>query len=263
MAAPTRTDAEFRRAAARARQAERQARFAAGTAPAHLVHGKASTYSKWGCHCGPCTAAATAARTKTRPVVEPEAPPGIVHGSPAGYRSGCLCDLCLAYSARAKAQENATTRARRARQHQQMADGLAPASVKHGRFSTYREWGCKCVPCTRAAMKAGRLSKARAKKKAYDLQYPEAVAARRWVMQRKSPTVSVPAAVRRGMEWTSADLETVARNDLTAAQLAGLLGRTVYAVRRARSDLNRTRRLADVMDTELPRFTEALERLAQ
>lgn len=85
-------------------------------------------------------------------------------------------------------------------------------------------------------------------------------------MKRRSQTASESRATRRGMEWTSTDLETVARNDLTAAELARLLGRTVYAVRRVRSDLNlnrNPRRLADVMDTELPRFTEALERLAQ
>lgn len=164
MAAPTRTDAgaEFRRAVRRAQYAERVARAAARNDPAGLVHastepvhGSVSTYKR-GCHCRPCTAAATAARAKNRPAVQPKE---IVHGSPAGYRSGCLCDLCQTYPTRAKARENAATRARRARQHQQMADGLAPASVKHGRFSTYREWGCRCIPCTRAATKAGRLSK--------------------------------------------------------------------------------------------------------
>lgn len=46
-------------------------------------------------------------------------------------------------------------------------------------------------------------------------------------------------ATRHGAEWTGPELEILARRDLTARQIATMLGRTLGAVNAARSKLNR------------------------
>lgn len=70
------------------------------------------------------------------------------HGRPSTYNAGCRCAPC----------RRATTAYMRQRRQQRMdsralVDGrlVAPvATEKHGHDATYRNWGCRCVPCTEA-----------------------------------------------------------------------------------------------------------------
>lgn len=49
---------------------------------------------------------------------------------------------------------------------------------------------------------------------------------------------SVPLAVRSHQEWTGAELELAARRDLSARQVASMLNRTFYAVKKIRGKIN-------------------------
>ena len=50
---------------------------------------------------------------------------------------------------------------------------------------------------------------------------------------------SLESATRSGVQWTGPEMELLARRDLTARQIAGMLGRTYYAVANARWRLQR------------------------
>lgn len=64
-------------------------------------------------------------------------------------------------SPRDEARRRVEAKRRRIRARK-MAAGEAPASVQHGRDSTYVNWGCRCVPCTDAhAQAAARRRQAR------------------------------------------------------------------------------------------------------
>jgi len=78
--------------------------------PSH-VHGKSSTYRKWGCRCEPCTNANTTAT-----------------------RSDRAARFALRVVDRTTGRLVAPV----------------PAS-QHGRPGTYKEHGCRCEPCTHAA----------------------------------------------------------------------------------------------------------------
>lgn len=45
-------------------------------------------------------------------------------------------------------------RKRRLNRYGRMAMGEAPKSVKHGKDSTYVNWGCRCTRCTQAHAEA-------------------------------------------------------------------------------------------------------------
>jgi hypothetical protein len=63
------------------------------------------------------------------------------HGSGSLYRQGCRCKKCrVAHTAR-------TIRRTAERTRLLAAD---PSLAPHGRASTYRNWGCRCRPCTTA-----------------------------------------------------------------------------------------------------------------
>jgi len=124
----------------------------------------------------------------------------VSHGC-SGYTAGCRCETCTA-AVRASHRASEPLRRERAR----AADY---ETVKHGTRPGY-DAGCRCPDCTGANTKVTRSS----------------------IVPRYERTL--PGARNNGKEWTSADLEIVTRGDLTPAELAQLLGRTLYAVLRAR-----------------------------
>lgn len=68
------------------------------------------------------------------------------HGTRTRYNDGCRCEECV--------EENRqdSVRRRRAREAARvMVDGR-PVAVgpEHGKVATYANWGCRCLPCTRA-----------------------------------------------------------------------------------------------------------------
>lgn len=71
--------------------------------------------------------------------------PLIQHGTPARFRSGCRCKLCVN-------RQKACRSKRRLIQLQRHLDMLAKDfnCVKHGSLSTYTNWGCRCVDCSEA-----------------------------------------------------------------------------------------------------------------
>jgi hypothetical protein len=64
----------------------------------------------------------------------------LVHGTMHGYLSHkCRCELCRA------ANTAAQTKLRKSRHTRGIPDG-----VKHGRYTTYNNWGCRCDDCYQA-----------------------------------------------------------------------------------------------------------------
>jgi len=137
-----------------------------------------------------------AARTR-RPVTPIELPPGLAHGTIEAYRAGCSCEPC-------RAANRADSRARRAERR------ATPFElIPHGEGG-YSNYGCHCETCLAAGSKRNADH--------YD--------ARLRAAGRK----------RSKRMWTPEQDAVLARTDLTAAQAAGLVGRSATAVncRRAR-----------------------------
>ena len=75
---------------------------------------------------------------KPRPKRKPGRPAGTYeHGHPAKYKQGCHCDEC-------KAGVTAQFREWRAQARQ---DPTAADRAGHGKYTTYRNHGCRCAPC--------------------------------------------------------------------------------------------------------------------
>lgn len=68
------------------------------------------------------------------------------------------------------------------------------------------------------------------------------IRARRWTAQKASETL--PTARNRRKEWTGPELELASRTDLTAVQVALMIGRTASAVETQRSNMRRDPRRA-------------------
>jgi hypothetical protein len=175
----------------RKRRAGRRDRVEAGD-PA-VPHGKPYTYWDWCCRCDACREAAwvvVAKRRRARGVPErrvftdaenaeavriyqAEGPTvaaaaigvtpqtigrwareagvrfktGLVHGTVQGRRRGCNCVECIEGARRYKRAQFARLRERFQR---------GEIQPKHGKASTYSNYGCRCGPCTRAALEYGR-----------------------------------------------------------------------------------------------------------
>lgn len=78
----------------------------------------------------------------------------------------------------------------------------------------------------------------RAASRAWAARNPEKVRAGARRVQARQAASQV-TATRSWAEWTSAELDTVLRDDITAYQMAEMLGRTYGAVRMKRSQLRR------------------------
>jgi hypothetical protein len=140
------------------------------------------------------------------------------HGSQARYDAGCRCQACRAAHARVHRELRRDRKARR-----------DSAQFRHG-ASAYSNWGCRCETCTTAAAEAQR---------PYYRRYQESpkgrAATRR--LQAGKQAVTTDNARRHRQAWTSSELETVGRDDLTVMQIALMLGRTYAAVATARQRL--------------------------
>lgn len=59
------------------------------------VHGTTNGYNYWGCRCGPCGDAASAARDASRARAKEKPTPDDAHGTVLGFRYwGCRCGPC-------------------------------------------------------------------------------------------------------------------------------------------------------------------------
>lgn len=143
------------------------------------------------------------------------------HGTVYAYRElKCRCPECKGAIAKKQAKK-------KARMKQKTTDngGIAPVE-SHG-LSTATNWGCRCPVC--AAAQASR-------NKVYGLTKVAADSRER--VRKRHYQESLETASRTGMQWTGAELEVVARAELTAREAARLTHRTVYAVRRMRTRLS-------------------------
>lgn len=152
------------------------------------------------------------------------------HGTMSRYWLGCRCDRCRAANA-------ARCRALRAKR---MSKPI-PNDVPHG-LSTATNYGCKCAVCRDAVRTSNRRISERAA--AGEIVHvrggthpncpcPSCKAAHRKYNAAKSRQLndeSLHGATRRFYVWTSAELEIASRPDLTAKQVAQMLGRSVSAV---------------------------------
>lgn len=75
------------------------------------------------------------------------------HGTTTAYVRGCRCDLCrvawaVKYRALRAERRAALSGANRPERNGHRAKDAT--NVIHGTASTYRNWGCRCRPCTDA-----------------------------------------------------------------------------------------------------------------
>lgn len=137
------------------------------------------------------------------------------HGAYRYQRHGCRCDACVAGN-REKNQK--------AKQSARRRKDEAP----HGTTIGYDRFGCRCNEC-RAAHAEYRREQLANDPEARSLHLRRALARSARVNEK-----SREVAVKNGDEWTGPELEFVLRDDLTVAEMAAVLHRTVYAVQAAR-----------------------------
>lgn len=140
------------------------------------------------------------------------------HGRPSTYNRGCRCIAC-----------RATSPARRARSKERFQSG--EVQITHGR-NGYVYWGCRCATCTDA-----NTAETYAPGRVWEVGHPEEGrenSRRKWKGEQEK-TLNV--ATRNRHEWTGPELELASRTDLTARELALLLGRTYAAVKTMRYKL--------------------------
>lgn len=137
----------------------------------------------------------------------PPGPKGVVlavdgnwrHGTPYAYsKRGCRCAACC----EANRLYNKESRDRKA--------NTPPPSHGVSGFVTYR---CRCEVC----------------RGAYSLYQQRRL--------RANNARSQDQAFRKGSDWTGPELETLARRELTAEQIASMVGRTVSAVQTMRAKM--------------------------
>lgn len=140
------------------------------------------------------------------------------HGTRGLYNQGCRCDRCRAV----QAEYARTQRARR-------------VAHKHGTASGYRNQGCRCAPCKQAGAKQNK-EKYPDRGKYYSGATDETRArSRRYHAAAQAKTLE--GAGNRYKEWTGPELEIASRRELSAKQVALMLGRTVAAVKNIRRKL--------------------------
>lgn len=125
-----------------------------------------------------------------------------------GYKRGCRCTECR--------------EANRIRRAQQRASKNPP---NHGTESGYFNYGCRCAPCKAAGAKAN----AAASQRNPRTNSPERMAKRnRSASEVQARTLE--GADHRYQQWTGAEMELAMRDDISARQIAIMLGRTYHAV---------------------------------
>lgn len=125
------------------------------------------------------------------------------HGTRSRYRRDkCRCDKCRAANA-------AYIGGLREKKKAELGAGAVPdEAVAHG-VSGYANWGCRCSVCAQSRNQSFRGFQAETQ----------------------------AAATRHYREWTGPELEVAARTDLSARQVALMLGRTLSAVKNIRRRL--------------------------
>lgn len=175
------------------------------------------------------------------------------HGR-GGYNAGCRCQICFE-AARAAARRD---RQKRRQVVQELGD--LPPGVSHGPGGS-SNWGCLCDVCRSAKRTENRRERERVKAgllvhnsgHGWTSSCPCAKCVKRrnlHVYQKNAK--SADTAHRRWQEWTGPELEIASRSDLTAAEVAKALGRTlagVAAIRRKLRTDPRKIRLAGVPST--------------
>lgn len=122
-----------------------------------------------------------------------------------GYKRGCRCDKC-----------RAANTARHLELRRKRKEKLAEADITHG-ASGYINWQCRCETCTDGWRLASRSREIRYKAKAQ--------------------AETLEKASRYGYPWTGPELELAARTDLSARQIALMIGRTHNSVESMRQAL--------------------------
>lgn len=147
--------------------------------------------------------------------------PAPQHGTSTRYTHyKCRCDLCRAANAQ---------RARNGRVNRQKR--LDQVEIAHG-VSGYRNWGCRCSVCTEANTTYTAPSV-----RQYQMRNRDKVNSKHLERYNSSQAETLEKARRRGQQWTGAELEIAARPDLTAKEVALMLGRTFAAVEKMRRKL--------------------------
>lgn len=157
-------------------------------------HGTKSRYGH-GCRCVECKDAQRLNMTARRR--KKQAP---THGTRSGYfNHGCRCGACAA----AGKSHNAARR-------EAFADGRWAAG--HGTQRRFAD-GCRCADCSWIYRQICRQQRA---------------------YSHRRNDLSRDSAHRSGYEWTGPELEIASRDDLSASEVAAMLGRTIWAVQRQR-----------------------------
>lgn len=192
-----------------------------------------------GCRCDTCRTAKRQygqeqRRKRAKAVERGEAV--FVHGL-AGYTSwGCRCEVCKAAKADYQAgRRNGGGQAeymKKYRRDRKAALAKGEAEAKHG-LGGYTNYGCRCKVCA-DSYKAWR---AENPDKQYHVTHPEeaAEATRRKVADWQRQTLE--SATRYGLQWTGPELEVASRTDLTATEIALMLGRSYSSVKTIRKKL--------------------------
>lgn len=136
------------------------------------------------------------------------------------YRRGCRCEDCRAANAAY------TKQLREGRQKQ-----LSTTPIAHG-ADGYTNWGCRCEACRRAHAVQVRPSTAR-----WQERNREARTERSTQALRATQAETREKASRNGYQWTGPELELAAREDLSAREVAIMIGRTLAAVQYMRRKL--------------------------
>lgn len=123
-------------------------------------------------------------------------------GTQGAYVRGCRCDLCRGFIAQSSAKSRTRWRSEAAR----------GTDVPHG-LTGRLNYGCKCSVCRAASREAGA----------------------KW--QRAANRETLDRVTRHNQQWTGPEMELAARKDLSAREVAEMIGRTMWAVRTMRRRL--------------------------
>lgn len=193
-----------------------------------------SGYSR-GCRCDVCRAAKRAYNQEqhAKRLAAVEAGEATFEHGYEGYtRWKCRCDPCRAAKSERQSRGDAKGYMRRYRRARKTALDAGEIEINHG-MSGYTNDGCRCEIC-RGAFRAYR---AENPDKQWSVQHPEEAKAYQQRKSKDRQAETLERAARHGQQWTGPELELAARDDLTARQVALMIGRTFNAVHNVRKKL--------------------------
>jgi hypothetical protein len=151
------------------------------------------------------------------------------HGRRSTYNRGCRCTECRA--------ENASRAvALRKERTERLARG--EVEINHGRYG-YTNWGCRCEFCSREHSLACKEPAARWAT-ANPGKHRESSAKN----YRERQEATRQGATKHRRAWTESELELISQDDLSASELALMLGRSYAAIAGARAKLKAERKSA-------------------